>query len=109
MATESKLKPIKDVRILELVKEMQGPSAATKQWTPDQQCILIWQLFRTNPAMKYGAMTDDEKKKAFLQWQADWANGRLAYPSNTARSLAEAGLAAKPASAEFEVDMGGLK
>lgn len=98
---QSKVQIIKDARILAEVASIQGSDKEKKTWTPDKQSVLIWNLFRTNPALKFAAMSVEEKQKAFMQWQADWSNGRLAYPSNTARSLAEAGYAARPASEEF--------
>lgn len=101
---EVKIKPITDSRIITEVKAIQGDKPETKQWTPEHQMKLIWNLFRTNPAMKYAAMTAEEKKKSYQQWVADWNNGRLAYPSNTARSLAEAGLARKDVASEFQAD-----
>lgn len=97
----AKIVEIKDERILKEVRDIQGDKPETKDWTPDKQMKLIWNLFRTNPKLKFAAMSKEEVVAAFKQWESEWNNGRLAYPSNTARSLAAGKLAAAPSSEEF--------
>lgn len=101
---ESKVKEIKDERVLNAVRAIQKESPETKDWTPEKQAVLIWYLIKTNPQFEkaFKAISKEDNQKAYDQWMADWNNGRLAYPSNTARSLALAKLAAPPKSDEFK-------
>ena len=102
----AKIAKIDSARILAEVKDIQGADAATKRWTPEKQMKLIWNLFKTNPhfAPCFKELKPEENKAAFVQFAKDWDEGRLAYPSNTARSLAEAGLALGTDTTEFNAD-----
>lgn len=99
---EVKIKKITDERVLKAVRDIRGKTPVEKfVWTPDHQTRLVWLLMRRNEHFqdKAGETPDQRNerlKKGYAQWEADWNNGRLAYPSNTARSLAESGECRKP-------------
>lgn len=105
-----KIKAITDPVIIREARAICGKESL---WTPDHQRKLIWNLFRT-PLAEGGCLVpvpDKDgkgKEQAVKNWLALWDNGRLAYPSNTARSLAEGGHCAKPITAET-VSVDGMK
>jgi hypothetical protein len=94
----AKVAKIESERVLAEVKDIQtakGGEAKQHRWTPEDQKLLLWYLFKTNPMLKphFAKLTKEDNIKAYQQFCEDWDKGRLAYPSNTARSLADMGLA----------------
>lgn len=94
-------KAITDSVALEIAKSICEPS---EKWTSDCHAQFIWKYFRQAGFLK-GAKPE-EIKAAGMAWAAMHNNARLAYASNQAKGLADAGVciaSTAPASAaEFE-------
>ena len=79
--------PIKDEKILELARRVQGDSLLP--WNADKQSRLIWNLFRSiMPEFD----SKEEKDRAAKAWLAFWNTGSLSFSSNTAKRLADSGV-----------------
>src|ERR1700753_2153364 len=107
MSKQAKVTAITNARVVKEVVDIQGSGPESKLWTPEKQKLLLWNVLRSNPSLKFEKLTADELKAAWQDWCECWDGGRLAYPSNTARGLAAAGLAAGAREEEF--DLGGVK
>lgn len=94
-------KAITDSTALEIAKSICAPD---EKWTSDCHALFIWKYYRKVGFLK-GA-TPDEIKKAGAEWAAMHNNARLAYASNQAKGLADAGVClasqAAASAAEFE-------
>ena len=79
--------PIKDSLVLELAAKHIKP---TEKWTSEHHALLVWDYFR-----KVGFMKDakpEEVAKAAKEFVAFANNSRMAYASNQAKGLADAGV-----------------
>lgn len=78
---------IKDVLTLELAAEIIKPN---EKWTSEHHALLLWKYFR-----KQGFLANakpEEVKKAGAEFVAWHNNARVAYASNQAKGLADAGI-----------------
>lgn len=94
-------KAITDTVAIEIAKSICAPD---EKWTSDCHALFIWKYFR-----KAGFLTNakpEEIKRAGAEWAAMHNNARLAYASNQAKGLADAGVClasqATASAAEFE-------
>jgi hypothetical protein len=87
----AKSNPIKDPIVLELAKAIVKP---TELWDSNCHARLIWKYFRSQ------GFAPTDLKAAGLAWDSFFANGSVAYASNCAKRLAEAGVCATPTTAE---------
>lgn len=83
----AKTNPIKDESVLALAKKHCAP---TDKWESKHHAMLIWDYFRSK------GFAPADLKKAGMEWDAFYSNSRMAYASNQAKGLAEAGICAKP-------------
>lgn len=94
-------KAITDTKALELAKKHIEPN---EKWTSDHHAMFIWDYFRGEGFLKGAA--PEVIKKAAQDWVAIHNNGRVAYASNQAKGLADAGICrasdTAAATAEFE-------
>ena len=91
-------KAIKDESILRIARAICTPD---EDWTSQKHAVLIWKLFREELGYVPPAPQAMAKK-----WDSLFNNGRLAYSSNCAKGLAEAGVCRPPSKdaklAEYE-------
>lgn len=82
--------PIKDSAVLREA----GKLVETEQvWDENKHMKLIWNLFRTE--LGYQPL-EGAKANMVAKWNALWSNGRLAYSSNCAKGLVDAGICSAP-------------
>lgn len=90
--------PIKDSTVIELAKKHCTP---TEKWESRHHMMLIWDYFRQ------AGFAPADVAKAGKEFDAFYNNSRMAYASNQAKGLAEAGVCApadtaKASTAEFK-------
>lgn len=94
-------KAITDTVALEIAKSICKPD---EKWTSEDHAMFVWKYFRREGFLKDAK--PEVVKAAGMAWAAMHNNARLAYASNQAKGLADAGVcrpadSAAAATAEF--------